>query len=419
MIAKITPFTPNGCITAPPSKSVAHRLIILAALKNGRTEIYGVGKSDDVIATLNCVKNLGAKVEIFDDFVAIEGIKDVLVASKLPCNESGSTLRFMIPVSCALGANATFLGTEKLLSRPNEKLFDLLLAKGIKINGYNFEGKLSAGKYEIDSTISSQYITGLLLALPNLEGDSQIVLKGETVSKDYINITLSTMDLAQIKYKKTADSFIVYGNQKSNLPDKITVEGDWSGAAFPLVLGAIKGEITVKNLSLNSKQGDRKILQLLTDIGANVKIKGEQITVKESKLSAFEIDCQDIPDLAPIICVLASATNGECKIKNVERLKFKESDRIQTTLDFLQKAGITASYKEGNITVYGNGAKFKNAIYNGSNDHRVVMCQSVISAIASGESQINGCQAINKSYVSFFEDLKKLGGNIDVQMERG
>ncbi|MBR2874708.1 MAG: 3-phosphoshikimate 1-carboxyvinyltransferase, partial [Clostridia bacterium] len=303
MIAKITPFTPNGCITAPPSKSVAHRLIILAALKNGRTEIYGVGKSDDVIATLNCVKNLGAKVEIFDDFVAIEGIKDVLVASKLPCNESGSTLRFMIPVSCALGANATFLGTEKLLSRPNEKLFDLLLAKGIKINGYNFEGKLSAGKYEIDSTISSQYITGLLLALPNLEGDSQIVLKGETVSKDYINITLSTMDLAQIKYKKTADSFIVYGNQKSNLPDRITVEGDWSNAAFLLVLGAIKGEITVKNLSLNSKQGDRKILQLLTDIGANVKIKGEQITVKESKLSAFEIDCQDIPDLAPIICV--------------------------------------------------------------------------------------------------------------------
>ncbi|MBR2070469.1 MAG: 3-phosphoshikimate 1-carboxyvinyltransferase, partial [Clostridia bacterium] len=162
-----------------------------------------------------------------------------------------------------------------------------------------------------------------------------------------------------------------------------------------------------------------KILQLLTDIGANVKIKGEQITVKESKLSAFEIDCQDIPDLAPIICVLASATNGECKIKNVMRLKFKESDRIQTTLDFLQKAGITASYKEGNITVLGNGAKFKNAIYNGSNDHRVVMCQSVISAIASGESQINGCQAINKSYVSFFEDLKKLGGNIDVQMERG
>ena len=190
MIAKITPFTPNGCITAPPSKSVAHRLIILAALKNGRTEIYGVGKSDDVIATLNCVKNLGAKVEIFDDFVAIEGIKDVLVASKLPCNESGSTLRFMIPVSCALGANATFLGTEKLLSRPNEKLFELLLAKGIKINGYNFEGQLPAGKYEIDSTISSQYITGLLLALPNLDGDSQIVLKGETVSKDYINISV-------------------------------------------------------------------------------------------------------------------------------------------------------------------------------------------------------------------------------------
>lgn len=418
MIAKITPFTPNGCITAPPSKSVAHRLIILAALKEGRTEIHNVGNSEDVLATLNCVKNLGAKVEIFDDFVAIKGIKDVAVASNLPCNESGSTLRFMIPVSCSLGANATFFGTEKLLSRPNQKLFELLSAKGIKIEGYNFEGQLSAGKYEIDSTISSQYITGLLLALPNLDGDSQIVLKGETVSKDYINITLSAMDLAQIKYQKTADAFIVYGNQKSNLPDKITVEGDWSGAAFLLVLGAIKGQITVKNLDVNSKQGDKKIAKILADIGANVSFDGNQITVKESKLNAFEVDCQDIPDLAPIICVLASATNGECKIKNVERLKFKESDRIKTTLEFLQQAGIKANYKDGTITVYGNGAKFKGATYNGSNDHRVVMCQSVMSALANGESEIKGCQAINKSYVSFFEDLKKLGGKIDVQMER-
>ena len=411
MKVKISPFSASGEIVAPPSKSVAHRLIISALLKKGKTLIKNVGSSADVLATLSCVKNLGANVIKTADGVLIEGVTKPLKGAVLDCNESGSTLRFLMPVASALGADALFTGSERLMARPSDALISVLEMHGIKRDGNRLVGKLTSGKFEIDSSISSQYVTGLLLALPILDGDSQIVLKGETVSKDYIEITLSVLEKCGIEYKKSGYNIFIKGNQEYNLPDEIAVEGDWSGAAFPLVLGAINGCVTVAGLDTNSKQGDREILEIIKKAGAMVKVDGDKVTVSTSELVAFKQNFENIPDLAPICAVLASVANGESRFSGIERLKIKESDRVLTTLAILKVAGIFAKEENGEIVI--NGGKIQGGIYDGANDHRIVMSEAVISSVASGDSVIIGSGAIAKSYPEFFEHLRLLGGKIN------
>lgn len=412
MIVKITPFTACGQIVAPPSKSVAHRLLIASALKKGVTVIKNVGDSADVIATCNCLNSLGAKVSIKDGNATVEGIGSVSKGKILDCNESGSTLRFLLSVSCALFANATFTGSAKLLSRPNDALLSELKNHGISVDKWTLSGQLKGGRFFIDAAISSQYITGLLLALPILKEDSEIVLQGKVVSKDYINITLSVLEKAGVQYQKSGNSIIIKGNQEYLLPDEVVCEGDWSGSAFPLVLGAIGGEVSIKGLDENSRQGDKEILSILKKAGADVKVDDDLITVRRGSLKAFKQDFDNIPDLAPVCAVLASACEGESVFTGVERLKIKESDRIQTTLAVLHSAGIYATVKDGKIII--TGGKAQGGVFDGANDHRIVMASAVISSIANGQSVINGSQAIVKSYPDFFKDYKKLGGNADV-----
>ena len=412
MVVKISPFIASGEIVAPPSKSVAHRLLIASALKKGKTVIKNVGNSADVIATCSCLNRLGARVVLNEGDATVEGIKDIKKGCFLDCNESGSTLRFLLSVSCALGANSTFTGSQKLMSRPNEALLSELQNHGIRVDKWNLKGNLIGGKFEIDASISSQYITGLLLALPILKEDSEIVLQGKVVSKDYINITLSVLDKSGIKYKKSGNSIVIKGNQEYLLPDEVVCEGDWSGASFPLVLGAIGGETTVKGLDVNSCQGDKAILSVLEKAGAEVIADGDLITVRKRELKAFEQDFENIPDLAPICSVLSGVCEGQSVFTGIERLKIKESDRVKTTLAVLHSASIEAREEDGKIII--RGGKPTGGIFDGANDHRIVMSSAVIASVASGQSIINGSEAIVKSYPEFFKDYKKLGGNVDV-----
>ncbi len=408
MKMKLSPFCASGQIVAPPSKSVAHRLLISAALKRGKTLIKNVGDSADVKATCSALSSLGAKIDLKGGNATVVGIENPIKNGVLDCNESGSTLRFLMPVACALGANATFTGSEKLLSRPSGVLLDQLSRHGITQSGWTLNGKLRGGRFEIDATVSSQYITGLLLALPVLEQDSEIVMQGNAVSKDYINITLSALEKSGVVYEKSGNSIIIKGNQEYKLPNEVTVEGDWSGAAFPLTLGAISGEVTLLGVDINSKQGDKEIINVLKKAGAKVEISGNKITVKKGELIGYCQDFENIPDLAPICAVLSACCKGESTFSGIERLKIKESDRVKTTLEILKSGGITAYERDGKIII--EGGDVKGGVYDGANDHRIVMSAAVLSAVASGDSIINGCEAVNKSYPNFFEDYNLLGG---------
>ncbi len=410
------PFTPNGSITAPPSKTTAHRLIISAGLKNGKTKIYGVGNSDDVNATISCLQSLGAKIEREKDYITVEGIKKVNSVCELDAGESGSTLRFLMPVVCALGVNAKFLGRGELLKRPNKPLIDLLSSHGIHEKDYSFSGKLSSGKYIIDASISSQYVSGLLFALPLLNGNSTLKLKGKTVSKNYILSTLKVLNLSGIKYKKIFRKFIIKGNQNYLPPDEVFVDGDFSGASAILAIGAIGGKATVKGLDFNSVQPDRAIVETLKKIGCKTEITKSGITTYKRELKPFKVSVENTPDLAPVLCSLATYTGGKCEISGVERLKYKESDRIKAILDMLSSVGVKCEYKDKKIVVY--GGVVKGGKINSYNDHRIVMASTVLSVKVQDKIEIVGADAVKKSYPEFFEDIKKLGGKIDVDMDR-
>lgn len=411
MEIKLKPFSACGSIVAPPSKSVAHRLLICAALKKGETIIKNCGDSADVLATASCLTSLGAKIDCCGKDVRVKGIEVVRKGEILNAGESGSTLRFLIPVACALGADATFTGTEKLLSRPSQPLIEQMQKHGVSADGFSFKGKLTSGVYEIDASVSSQYITGLLFALPILSGDSTIIMKGDIVSKDYISITLSALEKSGIVFNKLGNSIVIQGNQEYKLPDDCVCEGDWSGSAFPLTLGAISGEVTVSGLDVNSFQGDKEILSVLEKAGAKITIDGDRVTAKKGELKGFDQNFENVPDLAPICAVLSSVCNGESVFTGIERLKIKESDRVKTTLNLLHASGIVASELNGKMTIKGGAPKGAN--YDGANDHRIVMASAVLSAVATSQSVIKGWRAIEKSYPNFFEDYIALGGIVD------
>ena len=415
MIAKVSPFNSDISVVAPPSKSYAHRLMIASALGSGKTVIKNVGTSDDVSATANCLSALGAKVEISSGNAEIVGIfgAEKTNSAVLNCGESGSTLRFLMPITSALGVKAEFTGKGKLLSRPNEILFDLLKRHGVTSDGYKLEGKLTSGVFEVDASVSSQYITGLLFALPLLDGDSEIILSGEVVSADYINITFEVLKLSGIKYNLDGRKITVYGNQKYTMPKEVVSEGDWSGASFLLSLGVISGKAEVKGLNINSAQGDKKILEIVKSAGGKVEL-GESVITYKSDLKGFKVNLENCPDLAPITCVLASYAKGISEISGLKRLKIKESDRLKAISDMLKEAKVKYTATDEKIIIYGTGEVFGGK-FDGYKDHRIVMSATVLGSSAKGLSEVTDAESVAKSYPDFFEDIN--GGN-NVVLER-
>ncbi len=395
MNVKIERSKTSGEVKAIASKSFAHRILIcdFIAGNNLRKEFNGFC-SKDILATYNSLNAIKSGTRVLD------------------CDESGSTLRFLLPLCASLGGEFTFLGRGRLLSRPNTELLLALSKFGIKFEenseSIKIWGKLNAGEFEIKGDISSQYVSGLIMALSSLEKDSKIILTTPLASKPYVDITLSVLERYGVKIESTDYGYFIKGGQKFS--GFFDAEGDWSNMAFYLVLGAINGAITVSGLNLDSVQGDKKIIEILKSANANVEIKNDKITVSKSELKGYVMDAEDCPDLVPICACIGASASGKTVINNIERLRIKESDRVTSTIEMLKSFGIKAEEKESSMIIY--GGKIKGGTVNSFNDHRIVMASAILGTIADSESQIITAEAVNKSYPTFFNDLKSVGGKI-------
>ncbi len=414
-IFTIKPVGLLGEITAPPSKSFAHRMLISAYLSGRQVKINNIGNSDDVIVTLNALKTMGAKIDINDNSVIIKRGEIPTDKVIIDCGESGSSLRFLMPVACALGINAEFIGRGKLLSRPIDELKNCLCVNGAKIDGFIVYGKLTAGSYVIDGSISSQYVTGLLLALTAVKGRSQIEIVGKPVSAPYIDITLSVLNDLGANVHKTESGFIINGGYDTKITE-FTVEGDWSGASFFLSAGAIGKSVKVNGLNLNSVQGDRKIVEILKSFGANIIEEDNSVTVRYNELNGITVDMENVPDLCQIVAVVSAYAKGRTEIKGVSRLKIKESDRITAIIDMLKTADIVAEHIDDSIIIY--GGKPKSNDFQGGKDHRTVMSSTILASYCDTQSKVLGAEFYTKSYPEFVDDYKKLGGELNVDIYR-
>ncbi len=412
------PFTPSGSVSAPPSKSDVHRAVICAALSSGICTVSPVALSEDIKATISCVEALGAETSIKDNVLTVDGsgmFKNKTAA--LDCRESGSTLRFLIPVAAAGGVEATFTGSGRLPERPIGIYTDALPEKGVSCvteGGLplTISGQLKSGVFEIPGNVSSQFITGLLFALPLLNGDSDIILTSPIQSAGYINMTIRTMSKFGIEVDMTDKGWHVRGRQHY-IPTDYTTDGDWSQAAFFLAMGAIGGEITVNNANIDSSQGDRKIAAILREFGADVQQDGGCITVKKAPLHAVTIDASQIPDLVPVISVCACFAEGTTRIENAARLRIKESDRLASSAALLNALGGKVCELPDGLEITGV-SRLEGGIANGFNDHRIVMSAAVCAAGCNGGITCSDAWSINKSYPAFYEDLKLVGGKAEI-----
>lgn len=399
MIAKITPSETGGKINAPPSKSMAHRYIICSALAKGISRIDNIAYSDDINATLECVKALGTRVETGEDYVIVDGSETLKNApSKVLCaNESGSTLRFMIPTALLGGEKIEFCGKERLFARPLGVYEDIAQKYGFefakKTDGLVVCGKLESGIYRINDNKSSQFISGLLFALPCVPGNSEIILAEYPESKPYIDMTLEAMRDFGVEVIYDGDRiFRIPGNQSYGARN-ITVEGDCSNAAFFEALNLLGGNVEVNGIRQDTLQGDA----IYIDYFEKIK-NGNPI-----------LDITDCPDLAPILLTLMAEYTGG-KLTGTKRLKFKESDRGEVMKRELSKFGAQITCLENEIIVKSTKLHAPTATVESNSDHRVVMSAAVLMTKYGGE--IEGCEACAKSMPDFFEKLALLGGNI-------
>lgn len=409
MDIKITPKKLSGAVTVPPSKSVAHRMIIAAALADGVSVISNLYPSVDILATMDCMRELGAKVDFANDKAVIEGIKTSPDKAVLDCHESGSTLRFLIPVACALGVNAEFLGSAKLPQRPitpftdefpkHGAAFDFAKAESGCTLPCSVSGKLKAGRFEIDGSVSSQFITGLMLALPLLDGDSEIVLTSALNSKPYVDITVGVLRDFGCNISETKSGCFIKGNCKLK-PFSGRVEGDYSQAAFFCTANALGSEMDINGLNDNSLQGDR----VIKDLCRNYTASGGK---------PFDIDCSNIPDLVPILTVLACFCEGKSRLTNVARLRFKECDRLAVTAECLNSMGGRVTVHEDHLEIEGVDSLKGGEIF-GHNDHRIPMSMAIAATRCENPLIIRGAECVRKSYPDFFEVYKSLGGEVEV-----
>lgn len=412
------PYTPNGVVAIPPSKSDVHRAIICAALSKGKCTISPVALSNDIKATIECIRALGAKAEVDENVLTVDGA-EMFCNNKalLDCGESGSTLRFFIPVAAAGGVSAEFVGHGRLPERPIGVLTDALPKAGVecKTEGglpLKISGQLKSGRFEIPGNVSSQFITGLLFALPLLEGDSDIVLTSPIESVGYINMTIYTMAHFGVTVCQTDYGWHINGGQQYK-PSDYTTDGDWSQAAFFMVSAAINGSVTVNGVNADSAQGDKKIVDLLRQFGADVEQTSSSVTVKSNKMKAITIDASQIPDLVPILTVCASFADGTTKIFNAERLRIKECDRLTATADMLNAIGGKVSELADGLEITGVG-KLPGGLVNGCNDHRIVMSAGACASGLDGTIESTYALSINKSYPDFYKDYNSIGGKANV-----
>ena len=380
----IQPRSLRGDITIIPSKSQAHRLLICAAFADRDTQLCCPATNRDIEATIDCLNALGAHISETDSGYLVTPIKTVPATAVLNCCESGSTLRFMLPIAGALGVDATFQMAGRLPQRPLSPLWEEMEQMGCTLtrptdDTIRCQGKLNAGKYSISGSVSSQFITGLLFALSLIAGETELDVTGKMESKPYIDMTRKAMDL--------------FHAPDYHSPGYVTVEGDWSNGAFFLAANRLGSELTIRGLNEESAQGDRAAATLLNQLETNITI-----------------DASDIPDLVPILSIVAGAKKG-ATFTNIQRLRIKESDRVASTIAMIEALGGKAESTEDTLTVYGTG--YHGGTVDSVNDHRIAMSAAIASTVCTEPVTILGAEAVKKSYPHFWEEFSRLGGKYE------
>lgn len=417
---KITPTKLKGKVQVPPSKSLAHRAIICASLAKGISRIDNIEYSKDIQATIKAMQSLGTKIEEYKDYLIIDGTSTFTKNnSDIDCEESGSTLRFMIPISIVEENKVHFTGRGNLGKRPLDTFYEIFERQNI---GYLYKkdildlyviGKLKPDHYKIPGNISSQFITGLLFALPLLKGDSIIEITSPLESKGYIDLTLQMLNQYGIKViNNNYQSFIVIGNQEYHAQD-YRVEADFSQAAFYLVAGAIGNDVVLTDLNLDSLQGDKATLDILESMGAKITVLGDGVKVTGENLSATIVDASQCPDVIPVVSVALALATGRSEVINAKRLRIKECDRLVATSSQINElSGNVKELPEGMII---NGVdEFTGGNCSSYNDHRIAMMLAIAATRSIRPVIIDNMECVEKSYPSFWEDYKSLGGIIDV-----
>lgn len=396
----ITPSKLYGRISVPPSKSISHRALICAALAKGKSEITGLLDCADTRATVGILKAFGAKITQTGRITVVEGIENPSREAVADCCESGSTLRFLMPVAAALGCRTEFKGKGKLPERPITPYFTELTKKGIIFESekmpYIINGQLTSGEYRIAGDISSQFISGLLFALPLLKGDSKIIITSPLQSKPYADITVAELKKFGITVTETDYGYFVKGGQSYKTYNTV-IEADMSQAAFFAVAAALGSDIEIEGLNLNSLQGDRDILDV----------------IDQSQGSAFDVSAAQIPDLVPILAVLAALSRGTSHITDCGRLRIKECDRLAAITSELNKLGARVKEYPDSLEIEGV-EHLKGGVCSCHNDHRIPMALAIASTCCTEPVTLVGTECIGKSYPDFFEDFASLGGKINV-----
>lgn len=392
----------QGTVSAPPSKSMAHRLILCSALSCGESTVKNISLSEDIQATLRCIEALGAKYEICGDRLKITGADASLSQPQtaLDCGESGSTLRFFVPLAWVSGNRFEFTGARSLMARPQSEYEAICKKQGVRFKlGDDYiltKGKMSGGLFMVSGSVSSQFISGLLFALPLLEGDSEIMILPPVESKPYIDMTIDTLKLFGVNVERESQTEIKIKGSQRYVSGEFSVEGDYSNAAFFDALNLLGGDVTVTGLDENSRQGDKIYKEIF----------------KQLNCGTPEIELSDCPDLGPIAFALAAAENGAV-FTGIHRLRLKESDRIAAMACELEKFGVRCDIDDDRAVIHGGTLHAPDGILDSHNDHRVAMALSILLTHTGGT--LSGAQAVNKSMPEFYEKLKALGAVLDIR----
>lgn len=414
MRIRVLPSATGGEVKAIASKSAAHRLLICAAFAKGDTVIGCEEINEDISATVRCLTALGAKIERRNKEYFVSPVRELKRGALLDCGESGSTMRFLVPVACMLGADASFLMSGRLPLRPLSPLREELERCGIEFtpigsNPLVCKGQLRERDFSIDGGVSSQFISGLLFAIAASGEGGKVRIKGRLESKPYIDLTADTLGIFGVKVAKTEYGYEIAENGGLFSPKRVETEGDWSGAAFPLCMGAIgNAPVTVRGLNMASSQGDKAIIDILRAMGARVETADSAVTVFPSSLQGVSVDASHIPDLVPILAVIASVAKGRTVICNAGRLRIKESDRLMAVSDMLNRLGADIRETEDGLSIEGR-ERLSGGEVSAFGDHRIVMSAAVAALRCDSEVVIDGAEAVSKSYPSFFKDMAELG----------
>ena len=420
MTRTVAPGPRTGAVQIPASKSQAHRMLICAALSKAPSRLVLDGFSADIKATVQCLEALGARCEETANGLSVTPVGVCPAQARLDVGESGSTLRFLLPVLGALGIRAEVRMHGRLPERPLSPLWEVLEAHGMQLQRdgavLHTAGQLCAGDYSLPGNVSSQFISGLLFALPLLSGNSTLTVTGALQSARYVAMTEQALAAAEIFTKKDGQIWQIDGGQHYAAPAVQTVEGDWSNAAFFLCMGALsEAGVTVTGLNPESLQADRAITEILTRFGAKLAISEHAVIVRRGNLHGITLDAGPVPDLIPVVSCLAALCSGETQVENAARLRLKESDRISAMQEELKKMGARIEVDGDTVTITGVALHAPAEPLYGHNDHRIVMALAVAVYAAGLPALLRGAEAVNKSWPAFWDTLRGLGAKIDTE----